>query len=94
VRLREYRELVISVLTVIIIQQDGKASEYGFAANAIQGSQVRRLLCEGFRMVLYKCFVCDKEIEDTSLRKRVRCMYCGSKLLFKPRTTTTIVKAR
>ena len=46
------------------------------------------------KMVLYKCFQCNKEIEDSTLRKRVRCIYCGSKMLYKPRTTTTKVKAR
>jgi DNA-directed RNA polymerase subunit P len=45
------------------------------------------------KMVLYKCFLCNKEIEDTTLRKRVRCIYCGSKMLYKPRTTVTKVKA-
>lgn len=44
-------------------------------------------------MVQYKCFNCNKEIDDTTLRKRVRCIYCDSKLLFKPRTTITKVKA-
>jgi DNA-directed RNA polymerase subunit P len=45
-------------------------------------------------MVLYKCFTCNKEIDDASLRKRVRCIYCGSKMLYKPRTMATKVKAR
>jgi len=44
-------------------------------------------------MVLYKCFTCGKEIEDTTLRKKVRCPYCNSNVLFKPRTTATKVKA-
>jgi DNA-directed RNA polymerase subunit RPC12/RpoP len=45
-------------------------------------------------MVSYKCFNCNKKITMESLRKKVRCLYCGSKLLFKPRTTLTKVKAR
>ncbi|MBN2368129.1 DNA-directed RNA polymerase subunit P [Candidatus Woesearchaeota archaeon] len=45
-------------------------------------------------MVLYKCFQCNREIDSQMLRKRVRCVYCGSKLLYKPRTTITKVKAR
>ncbi len=45
-------------------------------------------------MVLYKCFNCNKEVSENLLGKKVRCVYCGSKMLFKPRTTTTIVKAR
>lgn len=45
-------------------------------------------------MVLYKCFYCNKDIEDTSLRKKVICRYCGSKMLFKPRQTITKAKAR
>ncbi|MBN1502220.1 DNA-directed RNA polymerase subunit P [Candidatus Woesearchaeota archaeon] len=45
-------------------------------------------------MVLYKCINCNKELENQSLRRRVRCPYCGSKLLFKPRTSLTKVKAR
>ncbi|MFT4297785.1 MAG: DNA-directed RNA polymerase subunit P, partial [Candidatus Woesearchaeota archaeon] len=36
-------------------------------------------------MVKYKCFVCDKEVGVEYTRKRVRCPYCGSKILFKPR---------
>jgi DNA-directed RNA polymerase subunit P len=45
-------------------------------------------------MVLYKCFNCNKEIEDDDLRKKIRCPYCGSKMLFKPRMSTRKVKAR
>jgi len=44
-------------------------------------------------MVEYKCFECNKTISFDSLRKRVRCPYCGSKMLFKERTTVTKVKA-
>lgn len=44
-------------------------------------------------MVVYKCFKCDKELEDSSLRKKIRCPYCGSKILYKIRTTITKVKA-
>jgi len=42
----------------------------------------------------YKCFSCGKAISDTHIRKKIRCIYCGSKIIFKPRTTTTQVLAR
>ncbi|MFH1591262.1 MAG: DNA-directed RNA polymerase subunit P [archaeon] len=45
-------------------------------------------------MTEYKCFVCDKMVDESFLRKKIRCPYCGSKIVFKQRTTTTIVKAR
>jgi DNA-directed RNA polymerase subunit RPC12/RpoP len=45
-------------------------------------------------MVSYKCFNCNKKVTMEYLRKKVRCPYCGSKLLFKPRTNLTKVKAR
>jgi DNA-directed RNA polymerase subunit RPC12/RpoP len=45
-------------------------------------------------MVEYRCFDCNKKVSQDYLRKKVRCPYCGSKMLFKPRTTTTKVKAR
>lgn len=45
-------------------------------------------------MVSYKCFNCNKKVSDTYVTKRVRCPYCGSKMLFKPRKTITKVKAR
>ncbi|MEE9525986.1 MAG: DNA-directed RNA polymerase subunit P [Candidatus Woesearchaeota archaeon] len=45
-------------------------------------------------MVTYKCFHCNKRVATEYLRKRVRCPYCGSKMLFKPRSEPTKVKAR
>ncbi len=45
-------------------------------------------------MVEYKCFQCEKKVTQDYLRKKVRCPYCGSKMLFKPRLVTTKVKAR
>ena len=45
-------------------------------------------------MVSYKCFECNKKVTDSYVKKRVRCPYCGSKVLFKPRQTTTKVLAR
>jgi len=45
-------------------------------------------------MTEYKCFVCNKKVSDQNIKRKVRCVYCGSKLIFKPRTTSTKVKAR
>ncbi len=45
-------------------------------------------------MSTYKCFDCNKKVGDEFTKKRVRCPYCGSKMLFKPRTAATKVKAR
>jgi len=45
-------------------------------------------------MVEYKCFYCNKKVSTEHLRKKVRCPYCGSKMLFKPRSVATKVKAR
>jgi len=46
------------------------------------------------KMVDYKCFSCSKIVADTYIKKKVRCPYCGSRLIFKPRTSITKVKAR
>ena len=43
-------------------------------------------------MTKYKCFDCNSKVSLTG--KRIRCPYCGSKMLFKPRTKTTKIKAR
>ncbi|MFH1770726.1 MAG: DNA-directed RNA polymerase subunit P [archaeon] len=44
-------------------------------------------------MSSYKCFSCNKKISDIQIKKRVRCLYCGSKIIFKERTINTKVKA-
>jgi len=41
----------------------------------------------------YKCFMCNHEISDELVKRRVRCPYCGSKIIFKKRSSTTKVKA-
>jgi len=41
-----------------------------------------------------KCFDCGKTVGKDYLRKKVRCPYCGSKLLYKPRAVATKLKAR
>ena len=45
-------------------------------------------------MVNYKCFNCNKKVSQEYLKKKIRCPYCGSKMLFKPRSVATHVKAR
>lgn len=42
----------------------------------------------------YKCFFCGKENKAENIKKKVRCIYCGSKIIFKERSVTTRVKAR
>jgi len=44
-------------------------------------------------MALYKCADCGKEIDPNLLRKRVRCPYCGSKVLVKQRHMPKKIKA-
>jgi len=44
-------------------------------------------------MAEYKCFDCNKKVAPDYIRKRIRCPYCGSKMLFKARTVITKVKA-
>ncbi|MFP4523278.1 MAG: DNA-directed RNA polymerase subunit P [Candidatus Nanoarchaeia archaeon] len=42
----------------------------------------------------YKCFSCNKLIDESYIRKKVRCPYCGSKVIFKARKRETTIKAR
>ncbi|MDO8661383.1 MAG: DNA-directed RNA polymerase subunit P [Candidatus Woesearchaeota archaeon] len=44
-------------------------------------------------MAKYTCFSCNHGVSQELMGKRVRCPYCGSKILFKPRTTSAKVKA-
>ena len=42
---------------------------------------------------IYKCFHCGRSISVAEVKKRVRCVYCGSKILYKTRHVITTVKA-
>ncbi|MBI1973162.1 DNA-directed RNA polymerase subunit P [Candidatus Woesearchaeota archaeon] len=44
--------------------------------------------------VVYKCFSCEKIIKQDYVKKKIRCPYCGYKILYKPRTTTVKILAR
>ncbi|MDP6642017.1 MAG: DNA-directed RNA polymerase subunit P [Candidatus Nanoarchaeia archaeon] len=44
-------------------------------------------------MKSYKCLHCENMIKDEYIRKKIRCPYCGAKILYKTRTATTEVKA-
>lgn len=44
-------------------------------------------------MVKYTCFLCSKKISEDMMGRRVRCPYCGSKVLYKTRSAHTKVKA-
>ena len=45
-------------------------------------------------MAEYKCFFCNKNITTENLKRRVRCIYCGSKMIYKARSREAVVKAR
>lgn len=45
-------------------------------------------------MTDYKCFDCDKKISGSYVKKKVRCIYCGSKIIYKERSLPTKVSAR
>ena len=42
----------------------------------------------------YRCFFCGKDIKEESIKKKVRCIYCGSKIVFKARSNPTKVIAK
>ncbi|MGV8168605.1 MAG: DNA-directed RNA polymerase subunit P [Candidatus Nanoarchaeia archaeon] len=44
-------------------------------------------------MTEYVCFSCNKQLNETQMKKRVRCPYCGSKIVFKRRVVSTKVEA-
>ncbi|MBS3117332.1 DNA-directed RNA polymerase subunit P [Candidatus Woesearchaeota archaeon] len=41
----------------------------------------------------YKCFDCGKEVKQEYIRKKIRCPHCGGKILYKPQSLPTIIKA-
>jgi DNA-directed RNA polymerase subunit P len=43
---------------------------------------------------MYRCFFCGKEIKGDQIKKRVRCVYCGSKIIYKERTSVAKVLSR
>ena len=46
-------------------------------------------------MMEYICYSCSKEVTDEDITKRIRCPYCGGKILFKKRPEVVKkVKAR
>ena len=44
-------------------------------------------------MPTYKCFKCERKIQNTNLEKRFVCPYCGGKIFYKPRTKVKKIKA-
>ncbi len=44
-------------------------------------------------MKSYKCFSCGNSVKSEYLRKKIRCPYCGGKILYKTRSVPTKVKA-
>lgn len=44
-------------------------------------------------MVVYTCIECQKEVKSEDVKKRVRCPFCGSKILYKKKITASVVKA-
>jgi len=44
-------------------------------------------------MATYKCLQCGKEVGEEYSKRKVRCQYCGCRMLFKPRDVVTKVHA-
>lgn len=57
----------------------------------MQNLQVNHIF---YKMATYKCFQCEKIIKQDYVKKKVRCPYCGSKIMYKPRGIKVNVKAR
>jgi len=43
-------------------------------------------------MTSYKCFQCGKNVKQEYIKKKIRCPYCGYRVLFKERTVTKKIK--
>ena len=42
----------------------------------------------------YVCFNCGKKVDAETTKTRVRCPYCGGKVLYKDRKTVVKIKAK
>jgi len=40
-------------------------------------------------MTDYKCFNCKKHVKPDYIKKKIRCPYCGYKVLYKERSVST-----
>jgi len=66
----------------------------GIASHAVTNLQERPThLIDKNKMTTLKCLSCGKIIKQDYLKKKVRCPYCGYKILYKPRTINTKVPA-
>ncbi len=45
-------------------------------------------------MTEYKCFNCSKIVAESYIKKKVRCIYCGYKIIYKTRSQPSVVVAR
>ena len=61
--------------------------------NVVPNLLVKHISSENKKMVAYKCFNCGRDVKSEYVKKKVRCPYCGGKILNKQRTKTTIIKA-
>ena len=76
-----------------VLQQE--KSQENFNGNmAMQGMwvKVHRKCIHDVKMVTHKCFQCEKIVKQDYTKKKIRCPYCGSKILYKPRVVNTKVK--
>jgi len=71
---------------------EGCLPEYGNVKNVML-RELEEHISPGSKMVVYKCIDCQKEVKSETVKKRVRCPYCGSKILYKPRTVSSITEA-
>jgi len=44
-------------------------------------------------MAIYECLLCKKEIKSEDVKRKIRCQYCGSKLLIKSKTVNSLAEA-
>ena len=56
-------------------------------------NELERHTYPGSKMVVYKCIDCQKEVKSETVKKRVRFPYCGSNILYKPRTVSSVTEA-